>query len=81
MTKFHSLTDQEIQMQSLPAACRLCIRTAIRAGKVDCYADTAAAAQACCDAKDNVKNRHVGYSAKGNVFYCEYSDDGTGDWD
>lgn len=71
----NSLTEKDIQGQPLNTC------TAIRAGKVGCYADTHAAAKECCDAKQNVKNRAVGYSVKGNVYYCEYSDDGTGDWD
>lgn len=75
LSNTYSVAESDIQVQ------RLSTRTAIRAGKVECYADTQEAAKACCDAKENIKNRAVHYSGRGNTYYCEYSDVGTGDWD
>ena len=73
--KTYALSENQIRLQMLSTS------TAIRAGKVSCVFDSEAATEACCDALENVKNRHVGYSVKANKFYCEYSDAGTGDWD
>lgn len=70
-----ALSEDQIRVQQLSA------NTAIRAGKVICDQHSKAVAQACCDDLENAKNRHVGYSGKGNIYYCEYSDKGTGDWD
>ena len=82
MTKLHSLVDDDIQDQSLPATVReLAANTGIRAGKKSgCYSDSKAAAEACCDALENATDKFINLSVKGK-WYCKYSDVGTGDWD
>jgi hypothetical protein len=73
--KTYALSENQIQVQMLSTS------TAIRAGIYGCFADTAAAAWACCDALENVKDRQLVYDQDANDYFCVYRDDGTGDWD
>lgn len=73
--KTYTLSENQIRLQTLS------IRSAIKAGISGCFNDTHAGAKACCDAKQNVKNRRIAYSVSMGKFYCEYSNAGTGDWD